>query len=386
MNFTVNISALSVFVFLGVFQGNMLSLMLIFRKATNPEANRFQGFLLLTLSLCILEQLLNMTGLIVKVLNITNTTEPLNLVIGPFLYLYVKRSVDRSRSGKEWVHFILAALYFMYMWFDYLQPPEVKYNSYIASYHPNWPFLSVNSSIPNDPLDIKKYLNLVTAFQLLFYIMLSLVKILKKAGLNFFSLFRIEDAVLCSLRNMVLHILAIVLIFVGVKLTFSGDLGDYFIGIYVSIFALATSVRVMKDSTYFETTASFMDIPLTKYVKSSLNENRKEEIATEIKRVFEEEQYFTDNLASLSHLSKKLGESSHHISQVINEKLGKSFFELLASYRIEKAKSILLDKSSKTTIEELSETVGYNSKTAFNNAFRKLTGKTPAEFRKSPNT
>jgi len=78
--------------------------------------------------------------------------------------------------------------------------------------------------------------------------------------------------------------------------------------------------------------------------------------------------------------------SPHHVSQVINEKLGKSFFELLASYRVEEAKKILSDeKRSNITVEEISELVGYNSKTAFNNAFRKITGKTPSEFRKSIN-
>ena len=95
-------------------------------------------------------------------------------------------------------------------------------------------------------------------------------------------------------------------------------------------------------------------------------------------------QYFSDNLASLSELAKKIGESPHHVSQVINEKLNKSFFELLAQYRVEKAKKIITeDKENKLTVEEISEMVGYNSKTAFNNAFRKLSGKTPSEFRKS---
>jgi len=40
----------------------------------------------------------------------------------------------------------------------------------------------------------------------------------------------------------------------------------------------------------------------------------------------------------------------------------------------------------KLTIEEISEMVGYNSKTAINNAFKRLTGKTPSEFRKLINS
>jgi YesN/AraC family two-component response regulator len=88
----------------------------------------------------------------------------------------------------------------------------------------------------------------------------------------------------------------------------------------------------------------------------------------------------------LSDLAKKIGESPHHVSQVINEKLNKNFFELLAAYRVEEAKKILsADRKNKLTIEEISEMVGYNSKTAFNNAFKKNTGKTPSEFRKSTN-
>jgi YesN/AraC family two-component response regulator len=71
----------------------------------------------------------------------------------------------------------------------------------------------------------------------------------------------------------------------------------------------------------------------------------------------------------------------------MNEKLNKSFFELLASYRVEEAKKILsADNKNKITVEEVSDMVGYNSKTAFNNAFKKLSGKTPTEFRKSINT
>jgi len=387
MNIATQLDVLSLFIFLGVFLGLVLSIFFIFKPSTNPEANRFQGFLLLSLSLCILEQFLNITGYIVKVLPVTNSTEPLNLAIGPFLYLFIKRSLGQPGSKKEWMHFVLFFFYLGYICFDLVQSNEFKYNSYVNSYHPDWPFLDAEATIPNDPLNIKKHLNLVTAVQLLFYVSLSIRKLVEKASRAGETIFRTEDDILRSLRNMVFHISVILLIFIIVKINFQGDLGDYFIGIYVSVFTFLTTFRVMNDSTYFDRSASFMDISIGKYRKSSLTEPVKQKILNSIILEFEKNEYYSDNLASLSDLAKKTGVSPHHVSQVINEKLGKNFFELLASYRIEKAKRILTeDQTAKITIEEISEMVGYNSKTAFNNSFKKLTGKTPSEFRKSVNS
>lgn len=382
MNTTVNISAVTVFVFLGVFQGIVISLFLIFKSSKNREANIYEGLMFLALSLCILEQFLNMTGLIVKVLFVTNTTEPLNLVIGPFLYLYVKRSLKEGGSSKELLHFILPVLYFGYMFFDFIQTSDFKYNSYINAYHPDWALLNARTTLPDDPLHIKKYLNLVTALQVLFYIILSSDKLFRRSEQDGISIIRTGDESIRSLRNMILHVFAIVVIFIAVKLSFRGDLGDYFIGIYVSILSFATTFRIMYDSEYFDKTGSFLDISISKYRKSSLTEEKKEKILEKILMEFESKQYFTENLVSLTHLSKRIGESQHHVSQVINEKLNKSFFELLASFRIGKAISLISeDRDNKLTIEEISEMVGYNSKTAFNNAFRKITGKTPSEYR-----
>jgi AraC-like DNA-binding protein len=48
----------------------------------------------------------------------------------------------------------------------------------------------------------------------------------------------------------------------------------------------------------------------------------------------------------------------------MNEKLNKNFFELLATYRVAEAKRIISeDKKNRLTVEEVSEMVGYNSKT-----------------------
>jgi AraC-like DNA-binding protein len=386
VNTTINIGLFSVFIFLGVFLGLVLSLFFIFKPSSNSAANRYQGLLLLTLALCILEMVLNMTGFITRVLFVTNTTEPLNLAIGPFLYLFIKRSLYPDSSKKEWVHLLPAIIYLGYIFPDFLQPNEFQYNSYVNSFHPEWPLIDMKTPFATDPLDIKKYLNLATAIQISFYISLSILKLEKKSRLKGSSVFRTDDDLLRSLRNLVFHILIIIILFIIVKLRFQADLGDYFIGMYISLFVMITTFRVMNDSAYFDRSASFMDISMGKYRKSSLNESDKQKILAIIIREFEKGSYYSENLASLADLSKKIGESKHHVSQVINEKLGKNFFELLASYRIEKAKSILTeDKSGRLTIEEISEMVGYNSKTAFNNSFRKLTGKTPSEYRKSVN-
>ncbi|MGD0753862.1 MAG: helix-turn-helix domain-containing protein [Bacteroidales bacterium] len=387
MNTTTHLDAISAFIFIGVFQGLILSFFFIIKSSSNIKANLYQGLLLLSLTLCILEQFLNLTGYITKVLVITNYSEPLNLTIGPLLYLFIKRSLDQSNSKKDWIHFIIAFLYLCYLTFDLIQPNEMKYNSYVYSFHPDWPTIKFHYFVSNDPLQLKKWLNLATGIQLVIYISFAFRLLMKKGHQEGESILTTKDEVLRPLRNMVFHITIVLLIFIIVKLCFKGDLGDYYIGAYVSVIILITTFRIMNDSDYFDRSTAFMDLSMSKYRKSSLTEAAKLKILDNIIFELETKKYFLDNLASLSELAKKLGESPHHVSQVINEKLNESFFELLASYRVEEAKRILSgDKSNKLTVEEISEMVGYNSKTAFNNAFKKLTRKTPSDFKKSINS
>ena len=384
MNTSIQIDFFSVFIFLGVFLGLILSVFFIFKPSSNISANRFQGLLLMSLSLIFLEQVFNYTGYIVNVLPMTNSTAWLNFLPGPLLYLYVKRSLDLPVSKYERINFILPLLYLIYLVFTLVQSNDFKYNLYIRSAELNLPLLEVNQTIPNDPLKINKYLDSLMAIQILFYISFSFIKLVRKAKDAGTSLFTTGDDMLRSVRNVIFHMSMIVLIFIIVKVTLQKNAGNYFIGTYVAAFTLLTTFRIMNDSTYFDRSGSFLDISIGKYRKSSLTEEGKQKILLRIKQEFEKKEYFSENLASLSDLSKKIGESPHHVSQVLNEKFNKSFFELLASYRVEKAKKILTDDTrSKLTVEEISEMVGYNSKTAFNNAFKKLTGKTPSEFRKS---
>ena len=72
--------------------------------------------------------------------------------------------------------------------------------------------------------------------------------------------------------------------------------------------------------------------------------------------------------------------SQWHLSKLLNRETGKSFFDLLGSMRIEKAKSLL--RTPGMNIQDVAEETGYTDIAHFSRTFKKLTGQTPGEFRK----
>ena len=90
----------------------------------------------------------------------------------------------------------------------------------------------------------------------------------------------------------------------------------------------------------------------------------------------------SDKNITLSGLAKKMGISVHHLSQVINEKFGRNFYDFINSLRIDAAKRRLIDpRNEHLSIASIGFEVGFNSLSAFNGAFKKFTKLTPSQFR-----
>ncbi len=387
MRTDIQVNVFDIFIFLGIFQGLFLSWFFIKSYQSSRKANLFQGLLLLSLSLAIFEEWLNNTGYIVKILSITNFSEALNFAFAPLFYLYIRSSIDPDDNKKSWIHLLPAIFWMFYLVFQFIQPDEIKYNSYIQTKHPDWGYLPVNMTISDDPLGIRTYVNQLTAISFLIYSGAAVVLLVRKFRALKASFFRTDNELLVLLRNDTIQFLIIILLFIITKIYFGmrSDTGGNIVASYVSLMIYLTSYQAMNRSDYFSGTASFFSLSVSKYRKSSLSEDNKQNILTGIRKEMEGNSYFTNNLASLSGLSKQIGESPHHVSQVINEKMNMNFFELLAFYRVEHAKKLIIeDKAARITVEELAEMVGYNSKSSFNTAFKKLTSKTPSEFRKNP--
>ncbi|MEJ2618370.1 MAG: helix-turn-helix domain-containing protein, partial [Ignavibacteriaceae bacterium] len=119
-----------------------------------------------------------------------------------------------------------------------------------------------------------------------------------------------------------------------------------------------------------------------KYRKSTLRKEDKEKIAQQIKCYIESNRAYLNPNISLLDLSSSLNINSKFISQTINEKFNQNFFEFINSYRIKYAKELMKDSERKERrILEILYESGFNSKSAFNNAFKKFTGLTPSQYK-----
>jgi AraC-like DNA-binding protein len=91
---------------------------------------------------------------------------------------------------------------------------------------------------------------------------------------------------------------------------------------------------------------------------------------------------FTDENLSLKKLAALANVSTHQLSEFINTNYHKNYSVLINELRIKKAQKLLLEKPE-YTILAIAYEVGFKSKSSFNEAFLKISGITPSQFKKN---
>lgn len=100
-----------------------------------------------------------------------------------------------------------------------------------------------------------------------------------------------------------------------------------------------------------------------------------------IEQVFKEQQLYLDPELSLSDLATKLKTNTSVLSAAINQNFGKNFNDFVNEYRVEAVKRQLKDPAkAHLSLLGVALECGFNSKSTFNRAFKKFTGKSPKEF------
>lgn len=76
-----------------------------------------------------------------------------------------------------------------------------------------------------------------------------------------------------------------------------------------------------------------------------------------------------------------LGYEPHYLSRVFNESIGMNFRDFLNSYRVEQAKTLL--RNTDFSIDDICESVGFQTRRSFDRSFKKIIGLTPLQYRTS---
>lgn len=377
-------------ILLGVAQGLFLGVFFLTGKRGHSVSNRCMGWLMLALSAVIGEMFLCYTNYMFRALTFVDFSEPLNFVMAPLFFFFVFARI-RGRLPRWWgLHFVPAILWAINSISWLYQPVALKYNNYLHAYHPELPFAHEPPSyLPEDFFGIRDYIDEMTIISCLVYNVLALALVYRTYRQSGRPFWQRSPVRLAQLRNQSLLFLVLPPLIVIIKPQFYEDLGDYLLACYLTVIIYVTSIRVMADSSFFvdepEPQPALPEAeaePRKKYEKSSLSEEVEEAILQKLTRLMVEQKPYLQSDLSLSKLAAQLNTSPHHLSQLLNDRLDQSFFDMLATYRVREAQLLLNDPATAhLKIDEIAERVGYNSTSAFHTAFKRLTNQTPAQFR-----
>jgi AraC-like DNA-binding protein len=365
---------------------SLLLTILIFQKHRALFANRFLAALLLCFTAIAVHLLLQDAGLYRK-FPLTFLVVGFPLTASPLQFLYTKyllRGFTRFSPG-DWLHFSLFVLFESALIFSYLFG-LIDFDAAIAAEPATAPlFLRLFNLL----LIIQGFvyavwgLRLIGRFNAQMKNVLSSVEKIQMnwlrnttlAMLSAWMLFLIEDTLMTwgiNLSNFVL-----VSIVFAVYVYAIGFVGLMKSEIFASPDVEKTMHQITEIDTEEVTTAA-------KYEKSGLSGDTAERIVAQLLEIMEKKKPYTDPLLTLSQLAEMIAVSPHNLSEVINSRLKKNFYDLINGYRIEQIKKDLSDPAkSQLKILSLAFDAGFNSKATFNTLFKENTGQTPSDFRKS---
>lgn len=116
-----------------------------------------------------------------------------------------------------------------------------------------------------------------------------------------------------------------------------------------------------------------------KYGKSALSDDRMDRLADKIRVLMEVEHLYREPNLTLWDLASRLGASTNHVSQALNDGVGQCFFDYVNEWRARDAATRL--RRSEETVLDVAFAVGFNSKSAFYKSFRRVFDTTPTQYR-----
>lgn len=327
---------------LGAFNGLLLSFYFMFLAKPRSQSNIFLGVLLFMLSVRVAKSVFYffMADISYTFLQVGLTA---CFLIGPFLYFYFASvSTQRPQSSLHWKQHL------------YVHIPIILLINILYPFESNielW-----------DPYIIKGIYVVWTVYAIcaLYQIRDVIAKLFNKSKkIDKFEFW------LLSIWGGLVPVLA-AYFFCGIA---SYILGAMLFSFFFYILFVLLAFRFNKEP--------FSIAKNQKYGRKKVK--NAESLIASLTNLMEVEKVYQNPLLNLHGLAARLNILPHTLSQLLNENLDIGFSQYLNQYRIKEACAIIKEKKNQK-FEAIGYDVGYNSKSTFYAAFKKITGTTPAKF------
>lgn len=364
--------------FLGIFLGLTLGLFLLFNKSAKNKANLYLGILLLTITLFFFPHFFALLG-ILKTFHFTIAVPRIiPFLFGPLTYLYVRSCTQKDFEMRPvlWLHFIPAFLMFINCWPELTASVAEKLANQLR-------FMSEGTVKDYTWIWLLKAIHPLIYFGLSVQLILLYRKHVSNAASsidNTFHRWLLAFIFILSLPILGLQLFVFTAFSPWTLVGLAVGLVSFLISIY---FAILIKPELFHAFPHQMPIPSLTQIQKQKYEHSNLQAAEKEKYLTILKDSMSKDKSYQSPELTLAQFAEKVNIPSYYVSQVINEKLNCNFFDFVNGYRVEAAKAMLIDpKLNHYTIVSISYEAGFNSKSTFYNAFKKVTGLTPSQYRK----
>lgn len=378
---SVSFDVLSIIGVMGSFSGLLLAFVLYKIKRGNHGANKILALFLVIIAVNNCYGIYFSSGMSIKFPHLVDLGLSSPYLAAPVLYWYVLK-LTRPGFKLKFLHILHLAPFIM----------AVLYLHQHAIFITTEEMILLNYYYIPHPIDIFVFDAYLLQLGIYFYFIFKILAFHRKSiRKKFSSISNIELRWLNFFLYGCFSMYIILLFFIGFfYLKDPENLSNLYIfyilwPILYSIFIVILGCKgLMQHEIFTDPRTVPAEIPDVSEDKLFLQPEKIREIIDKLTAVMDETRPYLDPELTLPVLADMINVPRNYLSLAINEGMGQNFYDFINSYRIKEVKKQLDDPdNNEKNLLNLAFNSGFNSKATFNSVFKKNTGMTPTEYKKS---